>query len=318
MIGVIVPVYKTEKYVAECIESILAQTYTNYRLILVDDGSPDNSGAICDEYATKDQRITVIHQENAGVTRARARGVEEAADCEWITFVDSDDTITSDALESFTLLINPKYDIIVQSEVSIVETKPIQSPQISIKEYRELLLKEEIACAPWGKMFKRTLFNGWEFNIPANILIGEDLIMNLRLAFNSKKDVKVLQKEVYNYRLHNQSISHTFNNNTAYADNLHMQTILSIPQECKEDYVKHTIEKRYKIWKIEWYYKYDCNGMKETSFYKNLKRDIEEYKFKLSYCDKIIFTVSNRIIRFLLINFMKAHNIIKNINCNKK
>ena len=67
LIGVIVPVYKTEKYVAECIESILAQTYRNFRLILVDDGSPDGAGSICDEYATKDQRITVIHQENAGV-----------------------------------------------------------------------------------------------------------------------------------------------------------------------------------------------------------------------------------------------------------
>ena len=74
LIGVIVPVYKVEKYIAECIESILAQTYTNSRLIIVDDGSPDNSSKICDEYAKKDSRITVIHQENAGVTRAIARG----------------------------------------------------------------------------------------------------------------------------------------------------------------------------------------------------------------------------------------------------
>ena len=94
-IGVIVPVYKVEKYIAECLESILAQRYTNFRLILVDDGTPDNAGKICDEYAKKDSRITVIHQENAGVTCARARGIEEAEDCEWITFVDADDTIKS-------------------------------------------------------------------------------------------------------------------------------------------------------------------------------------------------------------------------------
>ena len=80
LIGVIVPVYRTEKYLAECIDSILAQTYTHFRLVLVDDGSPDNAGKICDEYAEKDRRITVIHQDNAGATRARARGVEEAAD----------------------------------------------------------------------------------------------------------------------------------------------------------------------------------------------------------------------------------------------
>ena len=78
LIGVIVPVYKVEKYIAECIESVLAQTYTNFRLILVDDGTPDNAGHICDEYAKKNARITVIHQVNAGVTRARARGVEKS------------------------------------------------------------------------------------------------------------------------------------------------------------------------------------------------------------------------------------------------
>ena len=99
-VGIIVPIYKVEKYIAECIESILAQTYKDFRLILVDDGSPDNAGKICDEYAKKDSRITVIHQENAGVTRARARGVEEAGDCEFITFVDGDDTIKNDALEN--------------------------------------------------------------------------------------------------------------------------------------------------------------------------------------------------------------------------
>ena len=74
-IGIIVPVYKVEKYIAECIESILAQTYAHFHLILVDDGSPDNAGKICDEYAKKDSRITVIHQENAGVSHARAVGV---------------------------------------------------------------------------------------------------------------------------------------------------------------------------------------------------------------------------------------------------
>jgi glycosyltransferase involved in cell wall biosynthesis len=106
-------VYKVEKYIAECIESILAQTYTKFRLILVDDGSPDNAGKICDEYAKKDSRITVIHQENAGVTRARAAGVEAAEDCEWITFVDSDDTIVKDALMVLLQDTNVNHDIII-------------------------------------------------------------------------------------------------------------------------------------------------------------------------------------------------------------
>ena len=91
-ISVIVPVYKVEPYLRRCVDSILAQTYTDFELILVDDGSPDNCGAICDEYAEKDSRVRVIHQENRGVSAARNLGVREALG-KYIAFVDSDDAI---------------------------------------------------------------------------------------------------------------------------------------------------------------------------------------------------------------------------------
>ena len=94
-LSVIVPVYNTEKYLRECIDSILAQTFTDFELILVDDGSTDSSGAICDEYAEKDSRIQVIHQQNGGATLARRSGVR-CARGEYITFVDSDDWIHRD------------------------------------------------------------------------------------------------------------------------------------------------------------------------------------------------------------------------------
>lgn len=98
MISVIVPVYNVEKYLSQCLDSILGQTYEALELILVDDGSPDRSGAICDEYAGKDSRIRVIHQENRGQSAARNRGVAEARG-EWICFVDSDDFIHPQMLE---------------------------------------------------------------------------------------------------------------------------------------------------------------------------------------------------------------------------
>ena len=91
-LSVIVPVYNTEKYLRECVDSILAQTFTDFELILVDDGSTDGSGAICDEYAGKDSRIRVIHQENGGATLARRSGVR-IAQGEYVAFVDSDDWI---------------------------------------------------------------------------------------------------------------------------------------------------------------------------------------------------------------------------------
>lgn len=96
-ISVIVPVYKVEKYLAECIESVLAQTFRDFELILVDDGSPDDCGKICDDYAARDSRVRVFHKENGGVTSARRLGVERSR-ADWITFVDADDIIFPNAL----------------------------------------------------------------------------------------------------------------------------------------------------------------------------------------------------------------------------
>ena len=101
MISVIVPVYKVEPYIHRCVDSILGQSYPDFELILVDDGSPDNCGRICDEYAEKDRRIHVIHQENGGLSAARNAGIDWVfanSDSQWITFVDSDDWIHRDYL----------------------------------------------------------------------------------------------------------------------------------------------------------------------------------------------------------------------------
>lgn len=108
LISVIVPVYKVEKYISECIESILRQTYSNIELLLVEDGSPDNSGKICDHYATIDKRVRVIHQSNQGVSRARNAALRTVQG-EWVTFVDSDDTINTDYIENL-VTANPLFD----------------------------------------------------------------------------------------------------------------------------------------------------------------------------------------------------------------
>lgn len=102
LISVIVPVYKVEPYIHRCVDSILNQTYGDFELILVDDGSPDNCGRICDEYAEKDSRVHVIHQENGGLSAARNAGIDwmfANSDSEWVTFVDSDDWIHREYLQ---------------------------------------------------------------------------------------------------------------------------------------------------------------------------------------------------------------------------
>ena len=193
-IGIIVPVYKVEEYITECIDSILAQTYTNFRLILVNDGTPDNAGKICDEYAKKDSRITVIHQENAGVTRARARGVEEATDCEWITFVDGDDTLPPRGLEELLLssLENEKIDIVLGYRIEVLKGakkhiyNKIGTGIYNPIEYINAMLIDDCIIGPWGKIIKRKLFDPSIFNITRTVVQYEDLYMNIALACKAR------------------------------------------------------------------------------------------------------------------------------------
>ena len=112
-IAIIVPVYKVEKYVTECIESILAQTYTDFRLILVDDGTPDNAGKICDEYAEKDERISVIHCPPNGLSDGRNRGIEVARG-DFLSFIDSDDFLREDMLEKLiNIALDTNSDVVI-------------------------------------------------------------------------------------------------------------------------------------------------------------------------------------------------------------
>ena len=112
LVSVIVPVYNVEKYLRACLDSILAQSFSNYEIILIDDGSKDASGAICDEYVAKDSRIRVLHKENGGVSRARNAGLDMAQG-EFVTFIDGDDTVDADYIGlMFREMVDNDYDIV--------------------------------------------------------------------------------------------------------------------------------------------------------------------------------------------------------------
>lgn len=304
LIGIIVPVYKVEKYVAECIESILAQTYTNFRLILVDDGTPDNAGRICDEYAKKDPRITVIHQENAGVTRARARGVEEANGCEFITFVDGDDTITPTMLELFIENIDENADIAMGAMRASNERNSHQeiyenSKWISLEDFksRVIFLRGGIG----GKFYRKKLFNDFTFDIPRNIAYGEDAIMNLRLAFNTDKDVKFINSYLYIYNQHEESCCSTFRFSEEYEERLIEYLNSSIPQDKQEEYSKLFIERRLWAWKRRYNNSYRKPGWSGSTFHRQLLTDIERRRIRIGFFNKLLLTYTNPIIRFLII-----------------
>jgi glycosyltransferase involved in cell wall biosynthesis len=147
-ISVIIPVYNVEKYLVKCIDSVLSQTFTDFECILIDDGSPDNCGKICDEYAKKDRRTKVIHQENSGVSSARNAGLD-IAQGEWITFIDSDDWVDENYLElMYNNAVNNNIDLSICGMCSIGENGKLieKSKQFPIMFFDKISAKKTLFC----------------------------------------------------------------------------------------------------------------------------------------------------------------------------
>lgn len=319
LIGVIVPVYKVEKYIAECIESTLAQTYTNFRLILVDDGTPDNAGNICDEYAKKDSRITVIHQENAGVTRARARGVEEAEDCEFITFVDGDDTLHTNALEEFHIMMDDSTDIVMNTCYYINNNKIFTYESYKDEDVIDIkyFVKRNIYLdggEPWGKLYRRIIFNKEIFNIPREVFCGEDVLMNIRLALESKKSIRTIDEPVYFHRIHNESIFYNFKHNPEYEELFREHLVNSIPQDCFKEYLNEYLDSRIQLWRIFGGNSYRKPQWAETRFHKQLKADIENYNYNLPYFERQLLFHTTQPLRAGIFLCRKLCSLLKRIS----
>lgn len=181
-ISVIVPVYNAEKYLSCCINSILAQSFTNFELLLIDDGSTDKSSEICDDYAAKDQRIKVFHKKNGGVSSARNVGLDHATG-KWITFIDSDDRIYEDIFNLISSsydedLVIFNYDIYHNGTIQCGKNIPSSYNSYPIKTLLDKYLSIELLRTPWSKFFKRDLINTLRFD--NKIKIGEDTLFILQ------------------------------------------------------------------------------------------------------------------------------------------
>ena len=306
-IGVIVPVYKVEKYIAECIESILSQTYTNFRLILINDGTPDNAGKICDEYAKKDPRITVIHQENGGVTRARARGVEEAKDCEFITFVDGDDTIPCMALNNMASNISADFDILIASRQDI----SMEDCIVDAQKYRSMIILEKIPCGPVAKLFKRKLFTSNTFDVDKRIIAYEDLIMNILLSLQTPNKIKIISNVTYLYRNNADSSSHNFKDNDNFEVLLYESLKASIPEKKLDIHIHDIIEHFLHRWDKQFGYNSRARGWDNWQIRKLILDDIKKYHHKTNTIRKLIFSVRTPLFKTFLIGIRKVLNTIK-------
>lgn len=213
ILSVVVPVYNVEKFLKPCIESILCQSFTDYELILVNDGSKDRSGEICNYYSKKDNRIKVIHKNNGGLSSARNAGIDIASG-EYIAFIDSDDYIRNDMFEILTkLAIENKADI-VQCEYKKVYDNIKKYFKNNINDEVKLVNNLEVlswlynnqrtvsTIVAWSKIYRKDLFS--EIRYP-NGKIHEDEFTTYKLLYKSKKIVYTNQ-ELYFYRQRNNSI----------------------------------------------------------------------------------------------------------------
>lgn len=215
-ISIIVPVYNTERWLHRCVDSILAQTYTDFELLLIDDGSNDNSGAICDEYAIKDKRVKVFHKSNGGVSSARNLGLDNARG-EWITFVDGDDWLEPNA-------VNDLIDKSMTTDADIVFCDfwfDYPEHRITHRLYDWTKqgaagLNEYIATTwtcLWGSIQKKQLYVENGLRSPESIRFCEDFHLIVRLCFFANKISKVT-KPLYHYRQQASSVIHNLNKST--------------------------------------------------------------------------------------------------------
>ena len=216
LISVVVPVYKVEDYLEQCVNSILAQTFDDYEIILVDDGSPDNSQKMCDEFAANNAKIHVIHQQNGGLSAARNSGIEWAlknSDSEWITFIDSDDWIHPQYLELLLAANNKNKTVISFSKMAYVDSRTIETNKLdesSIDSCRpeDLFLYNEYdydpvaACA---RLYKKDMFKDIRFLVGK---LHEDTFTTYKLYFTQEK-VSIVTEDLYYYFQNSDGIVHS-------------------------------------------------------------------------------------------------------------
>ena len=232
LISVVVPVYKVEGYINRCVDSIINQTYNNLEIILVDDGSPDKCGKICDEYAKKDKRIKVIHKLNGGLSDARNAGIK-IANGKYISFVDSDDYVEIDYIEVlYNALNNNNSDMSIGSHIVRYETGKIIDKSKNY-EYttcprdilEKILYDEDVDLSAWSKLYKIELFDNVLF--PKGRLY-EDAATTYKLI-DKCKYITICSKTIYNYMIRKDSIT---NNSFSIKK---MDLILSTKEMC--DYI---------------------------------------------------------------------------------
>ena len=343
-ITVIVPVYNVENYLEKCLDSLINQTYKNLEIIVINDGSTDNSGEICQEYAQKDNRIVYIEQGNAGLSAARNTGLDNMSG-DYVTFVDSDDWIEQDYLETlYKKIVEYQADIAVGNYYSFNESEGMfyfhilgdsyyekVYDNVSIFEnlYESQEMKSFALISAWGKLYKAGLFEQLRFDIGK---LGEDGYLNQKIYLLAEKIVYI-HKGIYSYRIRNNSLSRTWTEKWMHAlvdamsERITLLASLGYPLEKHLAIYRQMLEGSLSNGKV--------SGLEETPTYKEFETKkylldkLEKTKntqkkaivlaANYAYVDQVLTTIKsicyhNRSLRFYLINSDFPNEWIKQLN----
>lgn len=282
LISVIIPIYNVETYIRKCLDSILAQTHKDWEAILVDDGSLDNSGAICDEYATIDKRFKVIHQKNGGVVNARNKALSVAKG-EFLAFVDSDDYIAPTMLEDMVALATKEQLDIVWCDIYVILKEQIRYTSTNADESNEINIKRLLSLSIPGylpnKIIRKSFWDKCAIITDEKAVICEDCYISLQLLHNNPKNGKI-NKALYYYNRLNENSATNSNNRAIIGKSI--------------DNITHIYNYLIGTDTINKYYKEFCTmamWLKFNLLYINVKkardifpfahRNINNYKFRL-------------------------------------
>ena len=326
--SIIVPIYKVEAYLRQCIDSILMQTYPEFELILVDDGSPDACPAICDEYAEKDSRIIVVHKENGGVTSARLVGAQKVSG-DYVCCIDSDDWVHPDYLAKFAHVIEEKQpDIVCCGSIKAIGEKEIfralpypegyyTNEDITRKIYPMLIQNiyaGYFAPAVWGKAFKSDIFVNEQSFIDSRIQMGEDGALTISSVYHATS-LYVLSDCLYYYRENLSSLTKSKKSLTWEGPKLiaeHLKNRLNLDEfDFKAQWYRKTVHELFSVVVSQFY---------RPESYFVICRDINEHLKDPVYADAIRYAKFKKFagrmasfsLKYRIMWLIKLWSIIKN------
>ncbi|MBR3932793.1 MAG: glycosyltransferase family 2 protein [Clostridia bacterium] len=311
--SVIVPVYKVEKYLPACIKSVLGQTFSDFELILVDDGSPDSCGKICDDYAASDSRIKVIHKENGGLASARRAGIKQALG-DYVFNLDSDDLIEGDTLEcAHKIITGTNADIVSFAYKWVKNSQTFNVTDDGIDEgfylkediekfiYPKLLMDKNMGHMSYylsGKAIKRKLLTPNQLSVNEKISLGEDLCCVVP-CYMDAESVYISKKTAYLYTVRDDSLSKDFNTNQIFL-------VEDVINEIKKTKMKDVADFDAQLCRYSCFMCFAILASAAEGNYKNsikqladnIKKSIHNEKIKLAEFNKI--SLKSRVTIFLM------------------